>query len=224
MVLEATEIEAVVQVRGITHLVHFTRVENLPQIFGRGLLPNSFNVKREINNRHDRNNDEICLSITHPSKMFYKMRENDDSVAWCVLVLHPRVLWRHDCRFYPINAVSKILRDMGSDKFRGVGALQAMFAEEIENHERKIEERGSHLLANMPTNEQAEVRVVGPIHPDFIYQVYFNVEFDIKLFQSVAEPPHVAKFRGNGFWHQRDYLLTYSGREKYLKWLKDRFS
>lgn len=224
MVQDAAEIEAWVKARGITHLVHFTRTDNLPSIFVNGLLPKSSPSVTTVNNHRDGFDDCVCLSLTHPSRMFMTMRYQYPDDDWCVLVLSPRLLWEQKCLFYPINAVSKVLREQSVRDFEGVEAFRRMFAEEVINPKREIERRDANLLPNMTTNEQAEIHAVGGVDIGYVYFVFFETKMDVSKIVSLAWPKHIERFKGNNFWQSRRYLLSYRQRRDYVTWLKDRFS
>jgi hypothetical protein len=224
MVKDAAEIEAWVKERGITHLVHFTRVENLPSIFANGLVPKSNPAVKLINNQSDGFDDRVCLSLIHPSRMFMAMRYQHEDEDWCVLVISPRLLWEQKCLFYPINAVSRILRDQPEDYFEGFDALNRMFDIEVLNPKEVLETRPKNLLNSMPTNEQAEVHAIGGVGLNYIYQAFFETKTDISKIESLQWPLHIQRFKGENFWQSRGYLLSYSQKQDYLKWLKDRFS
>ena len=75
-------IQQICEERGITTLIHFTRIENLQNILQEGLLGRSFLEERRQeflfndNDRADGHKEAVCLSISFPNyQMFYRIRE-----------------------------------------------------------------------------------------------------------------------------------------------------
>ena len=217
-------IKRVAEERGISRLVHFTRVENLPSIFAKGLVPQSdTSIPRKLNNTVDGNKDFVCLSISHVSEMFFPMRDKDPpNKNWCVIVLNSALMWEKSCQFTPINAVSKILRGRNEAEFYGAQALEGMFAETVTNPKGEEENRPDGLQENMVTNPQAEVRVLGVVEARYVTEVHFHpdrakeeilAEFDKTRLDGV-------KFRRNRwFFYKRESVIK--ERKDYLRWLND---
>ncbi|ABQ25481.1 hypothetical protein Gura_1280 [Geotalea uraniireducens Rf4] len=91
---------ATVEGRGIAHLIHFTRFENLNSILQHGIRPRQvldaggeeyiFNDELRL----DGCLDAVSLSISFPNyKMFYPYRCQDYSINWAVLRLKSSILW-----------------------------------------------------------------------------------------------------------------------------------
>ncbi len=212
---EQDAIEKIARARNITHLVHFTRVENLNSIFEFGLLPKSDSrPKRVINNDKDKYDDCVCFSIIHPSNMFGFLRHRAikaETLAhedWCVIVLKPDVLWQNACRFFPINAVSKILRSRPPADFVGAPALEAMFAEKVINHKEETETRAPALLPSLTTNSQAEVHVISKIDMANLEKVHFHPNVNTEdILSNISFPNHVERIKSSLFFSTRDYWL-----------------
>ena len=220
---ERKEIQQLVEKRGIRRLLHFTRVENLASIFEKGLVPqNDISVTRKLNNTVDGNKDCVCLSISHPSKMFFPMRKDDPPDSnWCVIVLKPEVMWERTCRFTAINAVSNILKNQKDETFYGADALENMFDETVTNPKGEIENRADYLRDNMVTNPQAEIRVHGEIEPDYFTAVHFHKDFDAENLANFSWPQHIQRMRSKWFFNNLNHVMMSSMKEPYLQWLND---
>ncbi len=176
----------ILQKRNIRYLCHFTRLENLESILKHGLYPrtqifNQYlnpNVRPDIQGifndtvRADEKMDAICLSVSFPnSKMFYKLRCEQENTQWAVIVLDAKVLLDKNCAFYPTNAANNCVRHLSIENFRGCNALNALF--NGANEERQ------HLLSQDPTDVQAEILVFDRIEACYIVGCVFNSD-DLK--------------------------------------------
>ena len=90
--------------RQIDTLFHFTRANNLPNIFQYGLLPKESLLDNEIDAefndryRYDGCEDALCASLEFPNyKMFYSLRTDNPDVDWAVIKLDARILLDYDC-------------------------------------------------------------------------------------------------------------------------------
>ncbi len=225
--IDKRKIKTIAEKRTIKSLVHFTRIDNLPTIFDKGLCPQpeAEKVGAIINDNTNKNPDSICLSITHSSGMFKAMQEKDYSVSWCVIALAPDILWEHECRFYPANAVRRNFRGKPPSDFQGDSALEAMFKNTIAGEKNLIDTRNKNLLSYMPTNQQAEVRVVGAINPQHFRGIYIKDAEDEDKIRSMINPPNQIEInQGSFLFNTRDYCMQYKGkREDYIKWLNGRY-
>lgn len=152
------------QGRGISSILHFTRVDNLESIARLGIC--SVSTMRERRVRYLHNDDMrldgrlngISLSITHPnSLMFYKYRMASSS-KWAILELAPAVIIDHDCRFCFTNAASSQIRALSDEELTGISAFERMF--------------DGAVKANCPTDVQAEVLCLADIPTSYIKTVY----------------------------------------------------
>lgn len=174
-------IAKILKERGIKYLCHFTRLENLESILTNGLIPRSNLYNLEFNPddnleisgvfndtvRADNHPDAICLSISFPnSKMFYKLRREQENSRWVVIVLHSDLLLDKNCAFYPTNAASNSVNSLPVEDFQGGNALNTLF--NGNNEERQ------HLLPKDPTDVQAEVLVFDNIEINYIACCVFN--------------------------------------------------
>ncbi len=182
------QIQRICKERGITTLVHFTRVENLNSILQDGLLSRETLEERGQSSnfndpeRFDRQKDAICLSISFPnSEMFYVTRENKQQAEdvshskWVVLLLDVKVLWELDCGFCQENAAAKCMRETPWVEKTKPESLQNMFVEVVTDTKKKDYQREDlQIPDNYPTHPQAEVLVKGQIPAEYIKEIWFH--------------------------------------------------
>lgn len=164
----------ILELRNITAMVHFTRVENLRGILSRGVLPrDDMRPDQYIANdraRVDGWPEASCFSISFPNyRILYRYRQADVSRNWVVLRVDPEQLLDKPCLYMPGNAASsEITRRVavnGAD-FVGAAGLGALFSEPEDGSRA---ERG--LTADLPTDPQAEVLIFEAIEPRHIRAV-----------------------------------------------------
>jgi hypothetical protein len=131
---DASEIRKFVESRGITSLLHFTKVVNVPGILAHGLLGRqtitSRDLKAEFNDqyRYDKTPDAICVSISFPNyKMFYSLQQKNLKVDWAVIKLSPRILWEIPCAYCASNAASSRVTSISLKNRMGLKALKSVF-------------------------------------------------------------------------------------------------
>lgn len=174
-------IKNILDQREIRYLCHFTRLENLESILAYGLIPRDNlyhpifnpNCRSGINGifndkiRIDEKTNATCLSIAFPnSKMFYKLRCEQENSQWVVIVLYSTLLLNKNCAFYPTNAANNSVKYCSVDSFQGENALARLFCGTDEERE--------SLLLKDPTDIQAEVLVFDNIETDYIACCVFN--------------------------------------------------
>ena len=165
-----TQILECVARRGITRLVHFTRLSSLQQIIqDRNIL--SIRQLRSLrrfvatndSRRLDRHIDYICCSIQWPNVyVLDRYLQKFPDTQWVVLFLHTDLLGQPATRFSPVNAAT----DLGHHVHQGIAGFRSLFAEEVPG-DREIR-RGPQHLWNCPTDIQAEVLVKDTIPTSFI--------------------------------------------------------
>jgi hypothetical protein len=167
-------LEEVVARRAIKELAHFTRMENVGGILRHGIVAR--NQARGLPKpplvndpeRFDGHLDASCLSISFPNyRMFYRLRCDDPSARWAVLLLLPSVLLSNDCAFFVENAASSSASATQLSVLKGPGALERLF-DEIDGRPSRQTMR---LPDSYPTNPQAEVLVFGTIAANNITRV-----------------------------------------------------
>lgn len=179
------EIWVVCKNRGITTLVHFTRIENLCSILGEGLLSRSILETREHEKvifndpqRWDGHKDANCLSISFPNyQMFYSIRkrkrkkqaEGISDSQWVVLLLDTKVLWELDCAFCQQNAAHRTVSSISLEERKKPEAIKEMFEDFYD-----IRRQDLQIPENYPTHPQSEVLVFEPIPMQYITAIHFS--------------------------------------------------
>lgn len=173
-------VEQLAKSRGIEYLIHFTRVSNLTSILTNGIIPRSILQNNRIqfshndDHRFDEREDRTCLSITSPNyKMFYPMRLNYPADDWTVIRLSPKILWELDCLFTETNAATRYIRDTPDNELRGAAALEKLFAGDELRQQLQLNSYDT-------TDVQAEVMVSGIIPPNYIIDLNFTYQNQIK--------------------------------------------
>lgn len=102
----AEHIAKIVEVRKIEHVLHFTRLENLPYILEFGLRSRSELVGTEFGvypsdlDRLDQKDDAVSVSIScYYPRMFDAKRHRAGRFPWAILILQPSILWKYHCLF-----------------------------------------------------------------------------------------------------------------------------
>jgi hypothetical protein len=164
-----------VEARKISVLCHFTPLQNVPGILGRGLLPRSLHSEirpRPLlcdKERLDRHLDASSLSVSFPNyKLFTEYRcKRYTRRTWAVLLLSPEVLWRNPCSYYYTNAASGDFGHSNPESYQTRDAFNGLFASPV-----KTGPRSKNLDLCHPTDPQAEVLVFGAIDPRLIASVH----------------------------------------------------
>ncbi len=189
-----SRIQQICEDRGITTLVHFTRIEYLRNILHEGLLDHQSLLKKHgqqfspnDKQRIDGHKEAICLSISFPNRqLFQKFSWSDvhgqpDYSGWVVLVLDAKVLWELDCAFCQENAASNAVRHILIEERKNPEALENMFTEVCRDTKGNVYQRQSlQIPDNYPTHPQAEVLVFDRISSDYIKEVHFYDESALK--------------------------------------------
>ncbi|MES2531813.1 MAG: DarT ssDNA thymidine ADP-ribosyltransferase family protein [Pseudomonadota bacterium] len=183
------DIRAVATRRNIRHLVHFTRVANLPSIMANGLLSvqsaHSLGLAPQANDqlRLDGRPDAVSLSVGWPNAdMFYKYRSLHPAERWVVLLLEPDILWTLDCGYCRHNAADKRIRTQPWSALTTEQAFESMFADatEVAGVADGAPSRAAQRLApGDPTDVQAEVLVRGDIAPAMVLELVFEHRDDL---------------------------------------------
>ena len=163
--------------RKVDTLFHFTRANNLPNIFQYGLLPKESllnnGIEAEFNDhyRYDGCEDALCTSLEFPNyKMFYSLRTNNPDVDWAVIGLDARILLDYDCAFCVTNAGSEESYSVNLEDRMGARALRKLY----EDYPGKPSRQEMNLKDWYPTNPQAEVLIFGGVPVEYIKGVYFS--------------------------------------------------
>ena len=175
----ADHIAAIVEQRRIEHILHFTRLENLPHILRHGLLSRSdladadFNVHPSDADRLDQRDDAISVSIScYAPAMFDAKRHRAGNTPWAVLILQPELLWRNHCLFFRRGAATNASKHERAKRYGGY-ALEKLFADLPLPANPKVSFRAEFgLPPSWPTHSDAEVQVMAPIDPRHIVGVW----------------------------------------------------
>lgn len=185
-------IEEIVRQRGIMHLMHFTRVDNLQSILEYGLIPRAYlnEVQAAFNDayRFDNCENAVCTTIEFPNyKMFYQLRCDNPDTQWAVLRLDAQILTDFDCAFCQVNAGSAASYTIPLAERKGADALAKLYAPVVDGVRRSL-----LIPPSYPTSPQAEVLVFNTIPPEYIEAVYFNSVKVLRFFKSMAYPVYMA--------------------------------
>ena len=176
-----SQIHQICTERGITTLVHFTRIENLQNILQEGLIGRSLlEARRQLflfndDSRADGHKEAVCLSISFPNyQMFYGTRrrkektEGVDDSQWVILLINVKVLWELDCAFCQNNAARKAISRTSLEDRKNPEALKGMFEDFYD-----IRHQDLLIPQDYPTHPQAEVLVFDPIPVRYIKAIHF---------------------------------------------------
>lgn len=206
--MESALIAEEIKKRGITALYHFTRVENLPSIMRRGILPRKVldetvpDFFYNDDNRYDNCTDAVCLSLEFPNyRMFYYERSQRPDSKWAVLKLKPSILTDFPCAFCWTNASDdtvtriELSRRMGADAFRGLFADRPGFPQRA----------ALGIPDSYPTNPQAEILAFATIPIEYIQRVHFQDFATLRECKPMLLPGVSASERPEVFLYRQDY-------------------
>ena len=173
--------------KNINHLYHFTKVDNLKNIFKHGLVPRSILDKEQIKSsynddfRYDNCIDAICMSIEFPNyKMFYKLRQ-EKNADWVILCVDSSILVKSRCAYCWTNAGDNLMSSLPISKRCGKTAFLELF-EDKEGFPDRIKLRIPDFY---PTNPQAEVLVFDIISTELIKEVLFNNYITLNKYKDI---------------------------------------
>jgi hypothetical protein len=184
---EEMKITRYLESRGITNLIHFTKINNLESIFEYGLIPRQIMedceairivLKPRFSDWERRGGykEANCFSISFPNyRMFYKKsHENQD--GWAVIVFGTKPMQKTQCYYCSGNTATS-----DSKVIKGINGLKNMF-----DNPEKREELG--IPDWYTTDPQAEVLNLFVIPPYLIREVHLfsneNLPEVIKLAKS----------------------------------------
>lgn len=158
------------QRRGVTRLIHFTSLRNVPLIVRYGLIPREYLELEAIqlalgpqfsdDYRLDRRPEYNCLSLTSPNYgMFFTKRANSRR-GWAVLEFDAEVLARLHFGFSPTNSAGSEVTPLAG----AIGAERLFLLPECR--------RTLGLASNEPTDPQAEALCDSIIPPASLRSVY----------------------------------------------------
>jgi hypothetical protein len=174
--------------RGVEHLVHFTRIENVESIVSHGLIGRDTlkdsGIESFFNDLHrfDYQPNAICLTISYPNyKMFYALRQKDLDADWAVIRISPEVVRDKRCAFSHVNAATREIARMAIEDRMQKSALESMFAD----HEDMPQRSTLKIPDFYTTNPQAEVLSLDTIEPRYIRDILVNAKHQIKNLDKV---------------------------------------
>lgn len=176
--IDRSKIKEYIESRGVTSLLHFTNVKNIPSIMSNGLLGMKEIRNKNIsvlNNdlyRYDAIDNSICTSISFVNyKMFYKLRCDNPNEDWAVIKISPSVLWEKPCVFCSDNAASAGISSIPPVIRMDLPYLESMFCDEFGF----IKRSDLNIPDFYTTNPQAEVMVLNGIEVDYIESINIDV-------------------------------------------------
>ena len=150
--------------RGISRLVHFTRLSSLKEIIrDREILSrerlNRSRKEYALNDKERRDGfiDHICCSIQYPNMSLLNDFLNKYEEEWVVLFLNMDLLGLRTTKFCPVNAAT----ECGQHVKSGLESFESLFENKVEVI-RTIERKPKHD-SSCPTDNQAEVLVLDTI-------------------------------------------------------------
>lgn len=194
-------------------LLHFTKADNLHSIMQHGIVPVDIaaetGIAALINDPHRLDNQKraTCVSIAFPShRMFYKLRQEDETVDWVVLEIKRDILWEKPCAFCQRNAADALVTCIPIEERMTLQALSSIY-DEIEGERSREEQK---LKSYDPTHDQAEVLVFGVIEPEFITGAAFNSDAAKAKYGSLLGDRKIARYPKNGsLFGSRSYAREY---------------
>lgn len=197
------------KLRGIEYFVHFTNVTNLPNILTYGLLARDtldYNwIDYDFNDelRLDDISNSISLSITSPNyKMFYKLRSENPSKNWVVLILNACEVFKLDCAFCHTNAANSFISNTSIDSRKTYTSFENMFSE---SHGQLSREQ-LKLYDNETTDPQAEVLVLDNIPSSAIQFAVFNRYIIKNQYENLFIGTNISYATDQGYFApRRDY-------------------
>lgn len=159
--------------RGVSELVHFTKVKNLKSIIQNGICSIDEMEARSIEYfgndemRLDGHKDAVSLSISFPNyKNYYFIKfikEIPDE--YCVIGVDAAKALSLDCAFFPTNAANSYCSRLKWEDLSTMDALERLFS---------IDNRDASIPRNFTTDPQAEVMIKGVIPFEYVNWIAFE--------------------------------------------------
>lgn len=190
--------------------MHFTRIENLPSVARRGLVPRAqidLGIVRGVTNdaqRLDRRKGYNCLSVSFPNaSMFYRFQRANTAADWVILAITPKILSTHDVLFCWRNAASSEIASRSDDELSTLESFEGIFQDRAGYPSRKKQK----LRDCDPTNVQAEILVRGVIAPKHFMGVYFPNKKVRDAYKPMIGGLKTAITTRRGLYGTRDFYL-----------------
>jgi hypothetical protein len=189
--------------RHISHLLHFTCLENLATILEFGLLSRDELDQRRIDYcindhyRFDGRTDTVSLSVSFPNyRMFYRLQQQNPQRSWVILLINPAVLSLSNCLYLPGNAASR--QHALQQNAHGPEAFERMFADPA------LRAR-NHLPDFYPTNPEAEIMLERHIPTRCIRAIQVSNLADYALIERHLVSPIPLRYDRNHFAPRKDW-------------------
>lgn len=202
--------DKILKQKQIDTLYHFTRAENLDNIFRYGIVPREALDRQGINScynddyRYDDCLDAVCTSIEFPNyKMFYKLRTENPEIEWAVLKLDANILCNFECAFCWTNAGDASMYTIPLEERMGIEAFLELFNNRVGYPNRK----NLHICDWYPTNPQAEVLVFGTIPIDYIQNVYFECNEHRRKYLDIIPDDMPSRVNKDVFYPRKDWEM-----------------
>ena len=161
------------KLRGIKYLVHFTKIENLPNISRYGLMTRDNLDKKSLaynfndDSRIDGLTNSISLTFTFPNyRMFWLYRQ---SANYAMILLDAfKILSELPCAFHATNASSNSERCRKMAERMTLDAFYRMFYEPADGRANR------DLNFNEPTDPQAEILCLADIPLKYFSEIIFE--------------------------------------------------
>lgn len=213
------KIKEILDSRGISHLVHFTRIENLSSILMNGLVPVIIQPTKgieSIKNDGERIDNQLnctSCSVEFPNyKLFYRFRCQYPNSRWVVILLNTDILFSDNNNAYycKTNAASVLPKTPNHNELCTPISFESMFREKVYTKENKIINRKELDIGDsFTTDPQAEILISNIISTKYISKVYFNSDLEMKEFTNKNRNKLVDKFELSTnpdlFNHRKDY-------------------
>ncbi|MGC6175514.1 DarT ssDNA thymidine ADP-ribosyltransferase family protein [Lacrimispora sp. 38-1] len=195
-----------INLREIEYFVHFTDVNNLPNILKMGLLTRSTldlsKMKYSYNDevRADNVTKSISLSISFPNyKMFYPITLKYPNREYCVLLLKALEVIKYDCAFNFTNAASNACRFIPIEERKTYSSFHNMFQLNLNGHIRSE----LCLFDFEPTDPQAEILVLDNIPAKCIELAFFRTQYNYQQYKNIFMNSSIRCWFDQGYFYPR---------------------
>lgn len=161
--------KAYLESRKVDYFVHFTDIENIPQILKGGLRPVSQQHEKGRATDHQRFDNQLeatSLSISFPNyRMFYNKRKSMPNTRFAILFINIDVMESildSNIGYYQENAASKVSSTSSFSDHFGLAKLKMLF-DDIDSVRSRY-----NTPSFVTTNPQSEILVRETIMPDYI--------------------------------------------------------
>ena len=205
--------------RGVTHLVHFTHIDNIPRIIKEGIRPRSLQEPQGIwsdDQRLDGNADYSCFSFTYPNyRMLYK-KNNKTNHQYVVLLIDLSVIGMlpgEKVMYFQNNAASALSK-IAQDK-NGINALKLMFANEVTSNEGILIKRAEQRITDeYTTDPQAEIQINAIIPAHYIKGIVTQDESAKKWLHAIVPNKEIDICSDSSYFWPQNYWSAYEAKRK----------